>query len=127
MKLENQSFDKKLAELRMQIATIQSEIQTVEKEKQTYINNLGKRKEELLANSVALDEIGVEVHDGIFFLVFKDDDFEYVARLTKDQAEHFADELDDQINDQINHFTDNELSLNNVLMNNFLNSLYAPK
>lgn len=124
MKLENQSFDKKLAELKMLIATTQSEIMAVEKEKEAYIKNLGKRKQELLENSVVLSEAHVEVHDGMIFLVFKDKDFEYVARLTEEQAGHFADELDDELN----KITENkfDFKLSDSLMNDIFKSIVKP-
>jgi uncharacterized protein YjcR len=97
MTLQNQSFDKRLVELKSKITEIEREIKAVELEKDHYIKNLSNRKQALLANSVVLDDAALEVYDGTYFLVFKDKDFEYVARLTKDQAAYLADDLDSEL------------------------------
>ena len=52
------------------------------------------KKEFLLQNSVPIKEAYIEIFDGEYFIVAKDDTFHYVIRLDSDQAEHLADELD---------------------------------
>lgn len=97
MKSDNQNLDKRLSELRSELTKIEKEIKNIEEEKQKQILNTRQRKEFLLQNSLPLMQVTVEKYDQTYFIVVKDDKFEYVVRLTKDQAAYLADDLDHEL------------------------------
>jgi hypothetical protein len=101
MNSKNQNFDNRLAELKNELSKIQKEIKQVEEEKDKHLANNAYRKEFLLQNSIPLTEARIEKYDQTYFIVVKDDKFEYVVRLTKDQAAYLADELDHELNKEL--------------------------
>jgi hypothetical protein len=96
MTMENQSFDKKLVELTATLIDTQSKIKEVESAKKKYIESIG-RKDFLLKNSISIDEVKLEKHDGVYFIVASDPKFEYVMRLDRKQAAVLADDLDHEL------------------------------
>ena len=101
MESKNKDFDKRLLELNKKIIEIQKEINQVEQEKEKHFTKNVYRKEFLLKNSIPLTEARIEKYDQTYFIVVKDDKFEYVVRLTKDQAAHLADELDHELSKEL--------------------------
>jgi hypothetical protein len=119
MTLENNAFDKRLVELNAQLVEIQKAIETIEKAKHEYIYE-NKRKKFLIDNSIELKEVILEVHDGNYFIVAKDDTFEYVLRLTKDQAEYLADDLDEELSNEL----DTQLNQGSSMVQDMLNPIF---
>lgn len=86
------SYDKKLEDLELELAYTQKRIQALKKEKAA--QEAIEKKDNLIRNSVKLNEVELERHDDQFFIVAKDSHFNYVIRLDKYQAEVLADALD---------------------------------
>jgi hypothetical protein len=119
MKPENQNLDNRLTQLKSELSKLQQEINEIENKKAQFDQYKHKRKEALLANSVKLESASLEVYDNMYFLIFKDDTFEYVARLTSEQAAYLADDLDHELGkahiDQI---------FKKEMLNNMLNPIF---
>lgn len=117
MNTENQSFDTQLGSLNAQISKLQAEIEKISKAKADaekaakvkadYNSNKDHRKDTLIRHSVELEDIKLEMIDGIYFIIGKDDSFEYVLRLTTDQAAVLADDLDDELSSELQSKIDN--------------------
>ena len=96
MPSNSEDFDKKISELKSQVSFLQKQIEETEKAKKDYTSN-ALRADFLLRNSVVLNDARLEVYDGNYFIVGQDDAFTYAMRLTKNQAEYLADDLDAQL------------------------------
>lgn len=119
MTLENKSFDAKLVELNAQLKSIQDQITKVEKSKQEAIKEMASNQRGffLTRNSIPLDEVSLEKYNGIYFIVAKDAEFEYVMRLTKEQAEVLADDLDHEFGKEL---------VDNILQKEIINNMFNP-
>jgi hypothetical protein len=92
MDTPDQTHDKKINELKLQIERLQQEVHRAEKEKEKE-----SRFDFLVKNSTPMSAISLEYHNGLFFILGNDNKNTYAMRLSKEQAEVLADDLDHEL------------------------------